>query len=184
MSIIVQDGHPALREKTKHIPLSEIGTPKLKKVITDMKKALAEQDDGVALAAPQIGLPIKLFIISGKVTELVTGKKSKDMVFINPEIIKLSKEKKTMEEGCLSVRPYYGKMRRSTKASIRAYNEKGERFEMGASGLMAQIFQHETDHLEGILFTDSAADILAVPLNDKEIEKLDDGDLIIQSNEK
>ena len=150
-----------------------------------MKKALASQDDGVAIAAPQIAVPLRLFVVSGKITELITGKKTKDTVFINPEIIKLSKDKKTMEEGCLSVRPYYGKTKRSTKATIRAYNEKGEIFEMGASGLMAQVFQHETDHLEGILFTDHATDVEIIPPTETTTEpgKLSDQDLLIEDDD-
>ena len=64
-----------------------------------------------------------------------------------------------MPEGCLSVRPLYGKTFRSTKATITAYNKNGKKFTRGASGLLAQIFQHETDHLNGILFIDHAKDI-------------------------
>jgi peptide deformylase len=64
-----------------------------------------------------------------------------------------------MEEGCLSVRYLYGKVRRSKKATIEAYNEHGKKFTAGASGILAQIFQHETDHLNGILFIDKAKQI-------------------------
>ncbi len=129
-----------------------------------MKKALESQDDGVAIAAPQIGVPLRIFVISGKVLNFIKGEdddspRYPDMVFINPKITKLSKEKKLMEEGCLSVRWLYGKVRRSTKASIEAYDENGNFFKKGGSGLMAQIFQHETDHLEGVLFTDTAKDL-------------------------
>ena len=68
-----------------------------------------------------------------------------------------------MEEGCLSVRWLYGKVRRSEKATIRAYDEHGKRFTLGASGLIAQAFQHETDHLEGVLFVDKADHLEDVP---------------------
>jgi len=64
-----------------------------------------------------------------------------------------------MNEGCLSVRPLYGKVRRATRATVEAYNEKGKKFKMEGTGLLAHIFQHETDHLEGILFTDKAKDL-------------------------
>ena len=64
-----------------------------------------------------------------------------------------------MPEGCLSVRWLYGRTLRYTKASIEAYDKKGKKFSRGASGLLAQIFQHETDHLKGILFIDHAEDI-------------------------
>ncbi|MBI3888666.1 peptide deformylase [Candidatus Nomurabacteria bacterium] len=80
-------------------------------------------------------------------------------MFINPKISKLSRDKVWVPEGCLSVRWLYGKTYRSTKATIAAYNENGKKFTRGASGLLAQIFQHETDHLNGILFIDHAIDI-------------------------
>ena len=63
------------------------------------------------------------------------------------------------EEGCLSVRYLYGKVKRSVKATIEAYDENGKRHTFGASGLLAQIFQHEMDHLSGVLFTDTAIDV-------------------------
>ena len=69
------------------------------------------------------------------------------------------KDKKFMDEGCLSVRPFYGKVRRATKATVEAYNEEGKKFTFGGSGLLANIFQHEIDHLDGILFIDKAKDI-------------------------
>src|SRR3990167_7584579 len=97
------------------------------------------------------------------------SKKKKDLVFINPEIIKLSKKKYWAPEGCLSVRWLYGKVFRADKATVRAYNENGERFTRGASGLLAQIFQHEIDHLNGILFIDTAKDL--EELNPEEMKK-------------
>ena len=169
---IVQIGHPALHAIAEAIPADEIASPNTKKLIADMKAAMDGQPDGIGLAAPQIGVSKRVFIVSGKVLLppderlLATeGKKIKiaippDMVFINPEITKESKEKKWLDgEGCLSVRWLYGKVRRATKVTLRAYNENGKIFERGASGLMAHIFQHEVDHLNGILFIDKAKDI-------------------------
>ena len=83
----------------------------------------------------------------------------KNLVFINPVISKLSREKTWVPEGCLSVRWLYGKTYRSTKATVTAYDENGKKFVRGASGLLAQIFQHETDHLKGILFIDHATEV-------------------------
>jgi peptide deformylase len=71
-----------------------------------------------------------------------------------------------MEEGCLSVRPLFGKVRRATRATIEAYNEHGEKFTMEGSGLLAHVFQHETDHLEGVLFIDKAKNLREVFLID------------------
>ncbi len=146
-----------------------------------MKQALDSQDDGVAIAAPQIGVPLRIFVVAGAVIDalkndekeegVLTRKKkktvSKDMIFINPTITKLSKTSEWMEEGCLSVRYLYGKVRRSTKATVKAYDEHGKKFERGGSGIMAQIFQHETDHLDGVLFIDKAVDIEDIPPPEK-----------------
>jgi len=72
------------------------------------------------------------------------------------KIIKKSKKETWVEEGCLSVRWWYGKIKRRNKITIEAYNKSGKQFTRGASGLLAQVFQHEIDHLDGILFTDKA----------------------------
>ena len=136
-----------------------------------MSSALKSQSDGVAIAAPQIGYKLSVFVVSGKIfhKDFVRGEKEfektpnkeipKDLIFINPKISKLSQEKEWLMEGCLSVRWLYGKTYRSKKAMIIAYDENGKRFQRGASGLLAQIFQHETDHLKGVLFTDHAKEI-------------------------
>ena len=157
---IVQDGEPVLRELAQSVPLKEIQSPKIQKILRDMKAALASQDDGVAIAAPQIGQPFRIFVVAGSALKMIDPEYTGgDVTFINPEITKLSREKHEVEEGCLSVRYLYGKMMRSTKASVRAYDEAGKRFERGASGLLAQIFQHETDHLDGVLFIDHAYEV-------------------------
>lgn len=171
---ILQQENKVLRKIAKEIPLSEIKTPKIKKILKEMSVSLATQDDGVAIAAPQIGYSLRIFVVSGKIFEtdfqrsrsdLGDSKKSdlkttkKDLVFINPKISKLSREKEWLPEGCLSVRWLYGKVSRSKKATVTAYDENGKKFTRGASGLLAQIFQHETDHLNGILFVDHAKDV-------------------------
>lgn len=196
---IVNEGHPALRQVAETVPLKEITSKHIQNVIADMKSALAGQDDGIGLAAPQIGVPLRIFIVSKKIfsgeispaeslikddksaggahkVNTLTGSKKaaviapSDAVFINPVIVKESKEKKWMEgEGCLSVRWVYGKVRRSTKVTLRAYNEHGQVVERGASGLLAHIFQHEVDHLNGILFIDKAKDLEKV--DPEEIKK-------------
>ncbi len=163
---IIQNGHPTLRKIAEPVALKDITSPKIKKVLADMKKALSSQDDGVAIAAPQINVSLRIFVVSGKVfdEDFIRGKiqeniKHDDMVFINPVFLKMSKDRKLLKEGCLSVRPLYGNVRRSTKASVEAYNEKGEKFKLDGSGLLAHIFQHEIDHLDGILFIDKAKNI-------------------------
>lgn len=170
MVTIVSKEDPVLRAIAKPVTPDMLGSAALKKVLKDMKSALAAQDDGVAIAAPQIGESLRIFVVSGRVFEMLypedengAAKEYPDMAFINPEIVKLSREREEMEEGCLSVRYLYGKISRAKKAKVRALNEKGEAFEVGGSGLLAQIFQHETDHLDGKLFIDNATDIHDVP---------------------
>jgi len=168
MKKIVQKEEKVLRKIAKEIPIKEISSPKIKKILKEMSEALKSQDDGVAIAAPQIGYSLQIFVVSGKVfnKNFIRGEKlpenieiGKDMVFINPKISKLSREKEWVPEGCLSVRWLYGNAHRSKKATVTAYDENGKKFIRGASGLLAQIFQHETDHLNGILFIDHAKNI-------------------------
>lgn len=169
---ILGQNEKVLREIAKVVPVKDITSPKIKKIIKEMSEALRGQDDGVAIAAPQIGYSLRIFLVSGRIFEedfhknpedtIVTEEKKeipKDLVFINPEISKLSKGKDWLPEGCLSVRWLYGKTHRSKKATVEAYDENGKKFKRGGSELLAQIFQHETDHLNGILFIDHAEDV-------------------------
>ena len=159
---IVQRDNTVLRLKAKPVPASEIGSPRIQGIISDMKKALSTQKDGIAIAAPQIGQSLRIFVVSGRLlseADKTYKGEPTELVFINPEITRRSRDKKEMEEGCLSVRWLYGKVKRSTRVSLKALNENGEAIERGASGLLAQIFQHETDHLDGTLFTDLAREI-------------------------
>jgi peptide deformylase len=174
MKEIIQKENPILRKRASEIPSAEIVSASTAQLLRDMKEALAAEEDGVALAAPQISVLKRVFIVSGKAFLESDASKSgpipTDTVFINPRIIKLSKHKEEMDEGCLSVKTWYGKVERPDKARIEAYDEKGVKFERGGSGLLAQIFQHEMDHLEGKLFTDKASDLRQVPqdIDDKE----------------
>ena len=163
---IVQSEHPVLRKKAHSVPIKEIASPKFKNIIRKMSEALAEELDGVAIAAPQINESYRIFVVSGKVFDerfkrgagIPKGEKPthEDVVFINPEITKLSKKTKWLQEGCLSVRPMYGEVKRSLNVTLKAYDEHGKKIECGSGGLLAHIFQHETDHLDGILFIDKA----------------------------
>lgn len=178
MKKILQQAEPVLRKVAEEVPIKDIPAKKIQTVLKEMSQALKSQDDGVAIAAPQIGYSLRIFVVSGKIfhpefpenrplrsdqgrsTPPSQGeKKFKDLVFINPKISRLSKEKEWLPEGCLSVRWLYGKIYRSKKATVTAYDETGKKFTRGASGLLAQIFQHETDHLNGVLFIDNAKDI-------------------------
>jgi len=180
------DAGGVLRKIAKEVPVADVKTPKIKKILKEMSAALKSQDDGVAIAAPQIGYSLRIFLVAGKIFKTGFSERglsqadgprgsaprargdsdpeqkdpvAMDMVFINPKISKLSRGKDWVPEGCLSVRWLYGKTLRSKKATVTAYDENGKKFSRGASGLLAQIFQHETNHLDGILFIDHAKDI-------------------------
>lgn len=164
MCIIIQDPNPILRAQAIPVDLASVGSNEIKKVISDMQQALHREPDGVALAAPQIAVSLRLFIVAGFVFDIkkknITGTKTADKVFINPEIIKKSKETKWIPgEGCLSVRWKYGTAKRHKQVTVRAYDETGKEFLFPCSGLLAQIMQHEIDHLNGTLFIDHAKDV-------------------------
>jgi peptide deformylase len=181
MGEIVQKENQILREIAKPIPVENLKSRRVETIVRRMIKALDKEEDGIAIAAPQIGESLRIFVVSQKIFELleeekVKGKSKrenldkfekqngeekvfKDMVFINPEILKTSKKKMKMEEGCLSVRWLYGNVERSEKTLIKAYDENGKLFTMGGSGLLSQVFQHEMDHLEGVLFIDKAKNL-------------------------
>ncbi len=166
---IIQVGNPILRDTAKDVPLNEISSIKIKKILDKMSKILGGEKDGIALAAPQIGAPLRIFIVSDKIfnfkknddenTVSASPAAFSNLIFINPTIIKLSKNSEGSEEGCLSMYGKYGIVNRAKKMTIRAYDENGKIFERGASGLLAKIFQHEIDHLNGILFIDKAKKI-------------------------
>jgi peptide deformylase len=156
MKKIVQQENPILRKIAEPIDILSISKPETQKIIDDMFKSLASQKDGVALAAPQIAYSKRIFVISSYILD---AEVNIPLVYINPKIIKRSKDKKNMEEGCLSCRWWYGKAKRSTRVTVEAYDKNGKQFTIEGRGLVAQIFQHEIDHLDGVLFVDHAKDL-------------------------
>lgn len=184
---ILQQDAPVLRAEAELVNPKDFGSPRLKKILHDMRVALEKEEDGVAIAAPQIGVPLRIFVVSHRVFEmddttpqttsqgetLAPTKKAPahDMIFINPSLLKVSRKKKWVPEGCLSVRWLYGEVARADKATVRAYDEQGKLFTRGAGGLLAQIFQHETDHLNGVLFIDTARNVEKVTKEEIERQK-------------
>ncbi len=165
---IIQEGNIVLRQIAKPILKKEFGAPTLLDTIKRMRSAVKNEKLAVAIAAPQIGVLQRIFIIASKVFDIEeidneTGEvktiKGHDKVFINPEIVRISSKKKNVSEGCLSVREKYGTVVRYDKVTVRAYDEHGEPFTYHGSDLIAQIFQHEVDHLNGILFIDKAKNL-------------------------
>ncbi len=159
MQIIQYDNtdNSILRKVSQPIPLPEIVSPAIQDFIAELKSALDSQDDGVGISAVQIGNPIRLFILSRKAYE--ADKKTAagtHRVFINPRITKVSKDTQKFEEGCLSIRTVYGEVERPFGVTIQAFDENGSMFIEQANGFIAQVIQHEMDHLDGILFIDRA----------------------------
>ncbi len=160
MAKLVPQEHPALHSIAEEVPVDTITSPRIKKILTDMRAALKTYNvdgfNGVAIAAPQIGVSLRIFLVHDTSNEQKSEHSIPDLVAINPRIVKISKRTHIVGEGCLSVGENYGAVKRSTHATLRAFDEHGKEYERGASGLLAQIFQHEVDHLDGILFVDRA----------------------------
>ncbi|MDO8481524.1 MAG: peptide deformylase [bacterium] len=188
-TILPGSENPILRQIARELSVAEIGTKKIQGLINEMKSLLAQEEYGVALAAPQLGEPLRLFIVSGRA--LARGSRNSpdlpaearsdsgdaqagepeasveknavppppDQVYVNPKLLKMSRGKSPLHEGCLSIRHKWGIVPRAQKATVRAYDENGVAFTRGASGFLAHIFQHELDHLEGILYTDKATEM-------------------------
>ncbi len=144
---IVLFPHPALRYKS--VPITRIDSS-LKKTVDEMFELMYDAK-GIGLAANQVGLPWRVFIIN-----LTADKDQKDeqIVFINPEIVKRSATTEEDEEGCLSLPDLYGPVSRSAKVIVDAFDLKGQNFEMELDELAARAIQHEYDHIEGVMFTD------------------------------
>lgn len=149
---IVQLGNEVLRKEAKEVAIEKIKSKEIQDLIKEMIEVLKSEEIGVGLAAPQIGVDKRIFILKDI-------KKNKYFVFVNPKILKLSKEGRLMPEGCLSVRDYWGKVKRAGKISVEARDEIGKKFEKEFSSLAAQIIQHEVDHLNGVLFVDKAKEL-------------------------
>ena len=144
---VITYGNPVLRKKAKKIK-------NIDKSIVELSNKMFEimhtnEPQGIGLAAPQVGVSIALFVY-----ELDDDKG----VIINPRIIEKN-GKEIGEEGCLSVPGVFGPVERAESVVISAINLKGKKITLSVSGLKARVFQHETDHLNGILFTDYINDI-------------------------
>ncbi|RVU25015.1 peptide deformylase [Sandaracinomonas limnophila] len=155
---IIPYGDPVLRKVAEDI---EFGSLDLHKLADDMFETMYAAN-GVGLAAPQIGMAIRVFVVDGRPMNdeddededndpsLVDFKK----VFVNPTIIEETGEEWGFEEGCLSIPGVRGEVFRPEFVKIHYWNELGEEKEEVFEGLAARIIQHEYDHIEGILFTD------------------------------
>ncbi len=160
MAKLVPENHAALHSIAEEVTLEEFRDGTVKKLVSKMREALRSYDAegyvGVAIAAPQIGVAKRVFVVEDQSDDRDS---LPYLVAINPQIVKLSRKSKVVGEGCLSVPNRYGAVKRHQNVTLRALDENGEEYERGAGGLLAQIFQHECDHLDGILFIDRAEQV-------------------------
>jgi len=143
---IVQMGDPVLRKKCFEV--TDFGQ-KTHELLDDMKETLIKAN-GAGLAAPQVGVLRRIFIVMAEGYYIEC---------INPKIVK-SSGSQTGDEGCLSVKGKYGKVTRPMKVTVKAFDRYGKPFEIKAQGFLARAFCHENDHLDGVLYLDKAFGVM------------------------
>jgi len=162
---ILTEPNPTLRKRSAEVETSELGSSAVKEVISDLIETLAVSEDGIGIAAPQIAISLRIFIISeeAKYIDAPADKRPKkekkewkNLIYINPVVSGFSKRKVEGAEGCLSVPKKFGIVPRHEKLRVSAYDENGVKFSRGASKFLARVIQHELDHLDGVLFIDRA----------------------------
>lgn len=156
--------NPVLRKKAHKVKTFD---KDLDELITDMIETM-RNEPGVGLAAPQVGVSSRIIVVEYGDDEDETVPK-KLYTVINPEIINPSEELEKGIEACLSVPGYYGEVERHTKLIVRGQNRQGKTIKIKAEGWLARIFQHEIDHLDGIVFIDRATSVWQ-PKEDDDIE--------------
>ena len=156
---VARMGHPVLRARARAVDPSAIRTPAFQRLIDDMFDTMGEYQ-GVGLAAPQVHESVRLFVAgfaSSPEDEEDDGEADRRvplMALVNPEITPASPEVVEDWEGCLSIPDIRGKVPRARQIVVQAYDRRGKRIELRASGFTARVIQHETDHLDGVLFFD------------------------------
>jgi peptide deformylase len=149
---VARMGHPVLRQRARALERAEIGTPVVQKLIDDMIETMVEYH-GVGLAAPQVHEPLRLFVATLDHDDAERDD-VKPIAIINPEITPIGAEMEEDWEGCLSIPDIRGRVPRAREIKVRAWDRHGERLELHARSYPARVVQHETDHLDGILFFD------------------------------
>ena len=130
-----------LRQKAKRVPTMG---GSIQRLIDDMIETM-QQVNGVGLAAPQVGVSLRVAVLQMPDEEPV--------VLVNPEVVKRGGERE-VTEGCLSVPGYYGEIKRSESVTIKGWDRRGKTIRIKATGLLAQALEHELDHLNGVLYID------------------------------
>jgi peptide deformylase len=152
MILEIQKGenNPILRKKSLPIKSALIRQGReindyVRKTAKNMIKTM-KKNKGVGLSACQVGKNIRMFVVAKEICD--------KQIFVNPEIIKISKNNDVIQEGCLSVPRSIVPIKRALSLKIKALDENNEPFKLKAEGLLARVIQHEMDHLNGILITD------------------------------
>ena len=149
---VARMGHPVLRTKARAIERSDLKTATVQKLIDDMLDTMAEYH-GVGLAAPQVHEGLRIFVASLDAGE-DGDQQAEPQVIINPEISVVGIDSVEDWEGCLSIPDVRGRVLRPREIKVRALDRHGERIQLSAHDFPARVIQHETDHLDGILFVD------------------------------
>lgn len=151
-----------LRKKAKPFDFSAHSPKEIQELIAVMREAM-HKAKGIGLSANQIGVDAQVFVAE------VTGPNggTKSYAVFNPQIEKMGKETETSEEGCLSIPNTYGEVPRARELTLRGFDRRGKPVKIKAWGLLARVFQHETDHLNGFLFIDRATETYEIPLSDR-----------------
>jgi peptide deformylase len=142
-----------LRKKTAKFDFSKYNRKEIQNLIKKMREVM-KTAGGIGLSANQIGLDLNFFIAQPE---------KKFYAIFNPELTKESKEKILMEEGCLSVPQSYGAVMRPKKITLIGQDSSGKKIKIKAWGILARVFQHEIDHLNGVLFIDKAESVQKIP---------------------
>ena len=147
---VARMGHPVLRERARPLDKSDIRGAVIQKLIDDMIDTMHEYH-GVGLAAPQVHEGVRLFVA---LLDEEPDSKSEAVVIINPEIVAKTQATEDGWEGCLSIPDIRGKVPRFTDVVVKALDRQGRAIELGLKNFPARVAQHETDHLDGVLFFD------------------------------
>ncbi|GAB2284414.1 Peptide deformylase 1A, chloroplastic/mitochondrial [Dionaea muscipula] len=160
---IVKAGDPVLHEPAQEVDPEEIGSERIQKIIDNMVKVM-RMGPGVGLAAPQIGIPLRIIVLEDtkEYISYVTKEEAKaqdrrpfdSLVLVNPQLKKKSNKTALFFEGCLSVDGYRAVVERHLEVEVTGFDRYGQPIKVDASGWQARIFQHECDHLEGTLYVD------------------------------
>ncbi len=150
---VARMGHPVLRRKARALEKSEIKSPAVQKLIDDMIDTMVEYH-GVGLAAPQVHESVRIFVAALDAADEEGEREPEPIALVNPEITPVGADTVDDWEGCLSIPDIRGRVPRAREITVRAYDRRGDRIELRAHDFPARVIQHETDHLDGILFFD------------------------------